>query len=292
MLNWSITSVALVFLFQGLFATSNDYEFMGTLQLPDKSIITYKLKFTEQDGVISGESITDFAGEHRTVSGIKGTVDFKEKTISFREVANVATKSDQPHEDFCFIRLPNAKIKIRNKKSIIQGHFYSSYEDGSECIDGDVYLIAEQNVFDRMDRLSNNILVKKDDKEKIKENVAVMNRILKNDYLKVGEQLQINTTEESIYLFIWDDQHEDQDRILISVGNVLHEEITVKNEKRSFKIDLKEEETRIDILAINEGIAPPNTARILISNPSVKLPVIAKLKTGEEASIVIRKGNL
>jgi len=271
------------------FGTSESYEFMGTLQLPDKSIITYKLEFTEDQGVITGQSITDFAGAHRTVANISGTADFDKKTITFRELENMATKSDQADEDFCFIYLPKAVIKIRNKKSIIQGHFYSQYSDGTTCIDGDMYLISEKDIFRKMDNLSGNVLVKKKDKAKIEENMEVMSKILKNDYLKVGESLQIKTSEERVYIFVCDEQHEDNDRITISVEGVMHEEVVVTKEKKSFKIDLINEETIIKITAVNEGLAPPNSASVVVSNPSVKVPIITKLKKGEEAEILIKK---
>ena len=49
-----------------------DYEFIGTLQLSNKTLITYKLSFKElSDGIIEGSSLTDIYGEDRTKSNIK-----------------------------------------------------------------------------------------------------------------------------------------------------------------------------------------------------------------------------
>ena len=52
-----------------------NYEFYGALKLNgnDKTIITYRLVFTELNGKINGYSVTDLDGVHETKNIISGT---------------------------------------------------------------------------------------------------------------------------------------------------------------------------------------------------------------------------
>ena len=60
-------------------------EFIGTLQLSDKTLITFKLNFKElPGGVIQGTSLSDIYGTDRTLSKIEGTISTDRKTISFK----------------------------------------------------------------------------------------------------------------------------------------------------------------------------------------------------------------
>ena len=96
-----------------------EHSFVGTIQLLDKSMITYKIEFDEmKDGSISGKSVTDFSGPHRTESEITGKIDREENTITFNELSNLTTKSDSPSDDFCYVHLYNARIKLKEKKSL------------------------------------------------------------------------------------------------------------------------------------------------------------------------------
>ena len=109
---------ALIFLFISNLSIGQkiqEHSFVGTIQLLDQSMITYKIEFDEmKDGSISGKSITDFAGAHRTESAITGKINREENTITFNELSNLTTKSDSPLDDFCYVHLYNAKIKIKD----------------------------------------------------------------------------------------------------------------------------------------------------------------------------------
>ena len=82
-----------------LFSLTNyaqvNYEFYGALKLNgnDKTIITYRLVFTEQNGKISGYSVTDLDGAHETKNVISGTYDKSKKQFSFQEKEILYTKS-------------------------------------------------------------------------------------------------------------------------------------------------------------------------------------------------------
>jgi cyanate lyase len=92
-----------------------NYEFIGTVQLSDKTIITFKLNFKEDlDGFIVGTSLSDIYGADRTLSKIEGKISRDKKTISFKEIENLNTKSRVDIDLFCFIEVNNAKLKKVN----------------------------------------------------------------------------------------------------------------------------------------------------------------------------------
>lgn len=278
-------------LFSFSFPFNETQEFIGTIQLSDKTIITYKLQFEEyEEGKIKGKSITDFSGAHRTESTIKGRIDRSKKSISFEEVENVTTKSDYPTEDFCYVHLYNAKIKLGKRKSIIQGHFFSRYKNGDICVEGDIYLIGEEQFFNKMEKLSNRKIVPKKNREVVKKVMAKSKANIEDVVLRDGEQVSITTLKENIQLKIFDNEYEDGDQISVSVqDSIILENYVVKEAIKTIDIPLVDASTRISIKAENDGRIPPNSASVLISNTNLDKPLKIKLNKGKEAVIVVNR---
>ena len=93
-------------------------EYIGTLQLSNKQLITYKITFSEtQDGKLEGTSITDIYGKNRTQSVIKGNKGNGGK-ISFYETVNVSTKSTTVKDEFCYVHVSDARFKTINGKTL------------------------------------------------------------------------------------------------------------------------------------------------------------------------------
>ncbi len=267
------------------------YEFIGTIQLSDKTLITYKIEFTEQQGgKIIGKSITDFSGSHRTESAIKGVLDKSKKKISFEEIDNLSTKSDFPQSDFCYVHLYNAKIKLGRKKSIIQGHFFSRYPNGELCVEGDIYLLGEEYYFNKMDGIANKKIIPKEKREAVKKVTENSKLNVKVITLKDGEKLNISSKEQVINLKVFDNEFIDGDRISIYANdNLILENYAVQKSINNIKIPLLEESTCIKILAVNEGKYPPNSASVMLFGTSLEKPLKVKLNKDNSAEIIISK---
>ena len=69
-----------------------ELDYLGVIKLNDSSFISYSLKLTEQNGIITGYSITDIGGDHETKSNITGSYDKKTHALSFKEVGIIYTK--------------------------------------------------------------------------------------------------------------------------------------------------------------------------------------------------------
>lgn len=267
------------------------YEFIGTIQLSDKTLLTYKIEFTEQEnGKITGKSVTDFSGSHRTESAIKGVLDKSKKKISFEEIENISTKSDFPSDEFCYVHLYNAKIKLGRKKSIIQGHFFSRYPDGKICVEGDIYLLGEEYYFNKMDGIAKKRIIPKDKREAVKQVTEHSKRNVKEVILKDDEQLNITTSNDVVSLKIFDNEYIDGDQISVYVNDKLFlENYIVQKAINTIEVPLNSELTQIKILAINEGKFPPNSASVILSGTSQDNPMKIKLNKGKSAIIKVKR---
>lgn len=265
------------------------HEFIGTIQLMDKSIISYKLLFDEaQNGSITGSSITDFAGDHRTESEIVGQIDHDNNTITYREIRDISTKSDMPSDDFCYVHLTNAKIKLKKNKSIIQGHFNSYYLSGDECVEGDIYLMSDDFFNKKLRQVERNVkrFAPKDNKKAtltmLEESKKAMSESL---VVKDDEILSLSTAASTVTIKVWDDQFVDDDKISIHVNGLsVVEGHVVTDVIKTFVIDLPSDTTDLVISADNEGRFPPNSSKVALVNDDEEIPVSVRLLTGKSAT--------
>ena len=269
-----------------------EHSFIGTIQLLDKSMITYKIEFDEmKDGSISGKSVTDFSGPHRTESEITGKIDREANTITFNELSNLTTKSDSPSDDFCYVHLYNAKIKLKGKKSFIQGHFYSRYSNGEKCIEGDIILMGGEYFFEKVRDVSNKKLIPKETRDKIKETLKKSKENTKNTVLKEDDNLTIIAEGENLMVRVWEDEYLDGDRVSVYVDDKpILKSYLIKSSMKQLLIPILKDTTILRIVADNEGRLPPNSANFIILNSETEVPIKLQLNEGKEATIqILRK---
>ena len=281
-----------------LYSTASDdnLEFVGTIQLKDKSIITYKISFTEnEDGTLTGKSITDFAGAHRTESRIRGRVNREKHLISFSELENIYTKSDSYAQDFCYIHLHNAKLKLGKKNSIIQGHFYSRYSDGSLCIEGDIYLIGEEQFIKRINKVEKTKtlakpFVEEEKMEEVQKQLDITKKAVTEAVLKEEESMTLRTKGNEITIKVWDAEYIDGDMISIrKETDYLLRRYSIKREPKEMVLAMDQDSVRLTFIANNEGKRPPNSANIEIVTSEGGVPFKLQLNKDKAAEILILK---
>ncbi|MES2779195.1 MAG: hypothetical protein V4651_04770 [Bacteroidota bacterium] len=269
------------------------YEYIGTLQLSSKQLITYKISLTEiSPGIIEGTSITDIYGKNRTQSVIRGTYNPKANKISFYETKNISSKSTTNKDEFCYVHVSDAGIKSVGGKTILQGSFTGNYLDGKICAKGLIYLIATKD----LEALSNEMLtpetIKNEDSLKlIKDKVNNMLSKKENSYLRGNDVLSVNSTAKELTIEIWDGgEEEDNDAISILVNNkIFIDKIDIKKERKTITIPIGEGTSQIKIVALSEGKSHPCTANILVKDEINSSPIVTVLKKGEFAIVEIKK---
>ena len=258
---------------------NTNYSLNGLLFLKDSSILTYKIEFkTNNEFKFQGTSLTDYYGPNKTKSIIFGEWDDENKTISFYETLNTFTKSNSKPNEFCFIKVNNAKFKEKRNKLFIDGFFEAYYNNDQICTTGKMALISNLNLN------LNNIKINSVDSSIL--DLTVNNSQKSN--LSSEDKFIINTISDSVNVEIWDGQEMDNDKITIQFNTkFLLKNFQISKVRHKINLALHNGINDLIIFAENEGLNPPNTVNLNISGNDFNIPLITKLKLGQKAKIQI-----
>ena len=181
-------------------------------------------------------------------------------------------------------------MKIKKKQSVIQGHFYSRYEDGSKCIEGDIYLVGDEMFLQKMKSFSNKKLLPQKQKKLIKDLLNKSEENMARTILTEGQTLTVRALNDDIMIRLWDDEHIDGDRISVYRDNTLIlDNYAVKRAQKQLLIPIVNDSTEIRIVATNVGRIPPNSAKFEILNSNINVPITIRLNEGKEARFIVVK---
>jgi len=292
MIRFIISFLSIIISYTIYCQTNNDskkYELIGALQTNDHQIISYKIVFYEKEnGQIEGESITDFYGENNTRSKITGKIDKTKKTISFKEVNNISTISKADQNTFCYVHVENITITLIKDKIIIQGEFVGKFKDGKSCVNGTIYLVSASV----LELLNDDKLAKKKSKiDTTNLDLSNIQQLLDNNKeLRSNDVLTLNWNSKKLTLIVWDSFKEDKDIVSIYLNDKLFKEnLEIKEARQTFEIPLSERVSVIKIVALSEGISPPNTMNAILRDGKLNYPVITQLKKGQSVKIELKK---
>lgn len=264
-------------------------EYVGAIKLNDSSIITYKIKFTEKNGELRGYSITDLKGEHETKSTIIGTYDNQDKLFSFKETEIIYTKSVVSENDFCFVNFSPVNFKLGKTKHF-SGEFKGLFLDGEECINGEIYLNAIENINKRIVKVAKKIDKSKRISDSIKANIDPIKLMdsLNLNILKADKTISVFSKSKKINLIIYDGGQEDGDIVTVLVNNIIVlDNYEIDFSKKIIPINLIENKTSIVLKANNVGSISTNTAVIEINDNNNDIKALTNLKKGEKTQIDI-----
>jgi hypothetical protein len=268
-----------------------ELEYVGTLQLPDNQLLSFKLSFNKlPGGKIEGISLTDIYGTNRTKSKIEGNIE-KGSKISFHETRNLSTKSDSDPSEFCFITVDNAKYKNVSNKSIIQGPFVGKYPGGERCISGYVYLVSTKYLEDLSGKmLTSNYVKDADSLALLKKKVNTLKEVAEKNVLKNNDVLTVNWTSAEMIIELWDGEQEDEDEIELYVnGKKVIDRLTLRREKKTIILPVETKINTIKIVGVSEGAAANCTANITLRDGDQVTSAFTFLKKNESAVIKIER---
>lgn len=283
-----VALLILLFFFNGAFSQTEN-QFIGALKLNDSSFISYRIQFTELNGIVSGFSVTDFGGAHETKSKIAGTYDKKKGILSFKESGIVYTKSQVNRYDFCFVTFNGKLSKINNAKAL-KGRFKGVYSDGSSCIDGDLAMTSYEKIKKRAVTADRIIQKTKKVSKEQKARVSVQRSVdtLSMNVMRESQNMSLFTKDPYIEIEVYDSGKEDGDRITIRANKKPYlDNYTVSRDHHVVQIPIKNDETEIEIIAENEGGAPPNTAFLIVRDSEKEIETVTNLKKGKRSKITI-----
>ena len=253
--------------------------YIGTIISTNNNPISYKLDFTEDNGIISGYSITNIGTNDETKSKIIGTFISSEKTLHIKETEILTTNSQEPLENFCFIEMKLEKKGIFGSKRI-EGEFNGYFLNKKKCARGRIIMIEEK----KLRKIKKKIALNK--RERVKKEEKEEEEIL----MKSGEKFTFNSERKKITLLIWDANKEDGDKIDLLLNSVtILSNYETKNKAKKIRIKLEDGKNIIEVKATNEGINPPNTSRIELIDGKTKYTVDVQLQLDNNITIEINK---
>ncbi|SEQ37106.1 hypothetical protein SAMN05421824_1476 [Hyunsoonleella jejuensis] len=269
--------------------TQNKFDYVGGVKLNDSLIITYKVNFEENKGQVKGYSITDIGGEHETRSNIFGEYNKDEKTLSFREIGIVYTKSPISQNDFCFL---NTTLKnfVFGKTKKVRANFIGLFSDNTECINGELILSTQEKAEQRVQKVVNKINNSKKITDSVKQKLNEFNlmNVLKMNILKKDQTLSIFSKSSSIKLIVFDGGKLDGDEINIMInGETILNNYRANKSEKIIVLELKNKKTSIVIKANNEGEIAPNTVVVKLDDGTNEIKALSNLQTGETTQIDI-----
>lgn len=257
-----------LFFFSSFFNNNTQYEFYGVLKLngKDQSAISYKIVFTENNGKISGYSITDITGEHETKNIISGTYNPKTKELVISEKNIVYTKSTISDDLFCFVNF-TSKIKLESSKAKLKGDFAGLFKNKQRCINGTFELIGSNTVNKLLQKVNKKIQ-KSDElktEEKVKYNPIKIFDSLQTQQMSANQNLNIFNNGQKLTFAIWDNGVEDGDLINFYHNNqLILKNYMVTSQKKKFDVVLSNNSNEFLIEAINQGSQGLNTAMVIV----------------------------
>lgn len=282
--------IPIFFIFSSLWS-QHDYEYMGVIQLSEADLISYKIMFSEDNGAISGYSITDLGGPHETKSFLSGYFSDEKNALEFYESGILYTKSPITQNDFCYVHF-NGTLKKLNERQQIEGSFKGMYDNGDECIHGDIKLANFGKVLKKAKKLDKkidrNVFVSKEKKDKI--NISKSLDTLSMNIIAKGQVLSVFTKDSMVKLRIYDGGKEDGDKINLWVdGRKILENYSVTKKVRIVEVPVTSKETKIVVEALNVGTSAPNTVRIEISDRKNFVQTRTNLNATEKAGVTLIK---
>lgn len=292
-LNYSMKNIILLLFFLINFFTvfSQKNEFVGLIKFNKSTIISYHLSFTEQNGKVSGSSITDLGGDNETKNKIEGFYNKKTNEFSFIEKNIIYSKSKIVQNDFCYLSY-SGKLNLKADNSKISGKFKSFFKDGKICLNGQIDLVefkkAQKRVHKMNSKIQNSKIISKEKKDSI--NLDKMLDDLTLNKITRDQITSVYWNSDELQLEIWDGNQEDGDEISITVNNqTILKNYKTLNTKKFLTIKLDNEITKLQITANSTGRFPPNTAKINIKNNEKSIDLVSELEKNESTTIQIIK---
>ena len=256
-------------------AQQKDMVFVGSVSTGNDVNFTYKLSFSDSNGVISGYSVTDLMGPNETKTSIKGTINTDKKTIDFREVKLLSSKVKADKNQVCYI-YGHLKMIKKQKTLCLKGTFTGYDEHKAECAKGTLMLISAEDLLAKLTKMARTRDTAKDPvlttnmiEEKKEEILGPDTKIAEPRNvigLDPGKSLEIKCKTNHVKLSIWDDKINDGDIITMQHNStVILDNYRLTGKYKDVEIDLANPDGDVlKITAVNEGTQPLNTARIKV----------------------------
>ena len=243
----------------------------------------YALVFDVNKSSISGYSITKQPNGDEFKAEVKGSIDRKKHTISFMETRSL-DKEAHKGMAICFFSA-TLTYKLLGDKYSVAGPFSGRDLDNKVCSEGTMQ-------FEDLNTAGSVFYKKKETPPKpvARDSVVTKPAPLPENTITAGVEKQIEWTSDSCTIEVWDGGVIDGDVITVLYNDkpVLTNYSLVKA-KKQLRFPVSKKANIVTIVALDEGINPPNTAEINLWDGNTVYSITAFNKKGARAMVVIKR---
>jgi hypothetical protein len=258
--------------FLSFYTQATQYNYAGSLKA-NGQVIQFELHYDmNHKNILDGYSITGKNTNDETKSRIKGRYNSKTNAIFFYETVVLSSKAKYENLNFCLLTGTLYKKKKGNEITL-SGNFLGFIRGTKKkCASGKITLTGKENITP-ITNIEKKIITK------------TMDTLYSN--ISAKKIIDYNWAAKSIQLQVWDDYNADGDVLSIYFNgkNILNNYTLLKTPK-SLTINLDPNRKNIlKIVANQEGKAPPNTARLTLSDGKTQRDLITHIKKNETVYI-------
>ena len=257
------------------------YMLDGYVTLETGKVYKYQLAFKENNNAIHGYSLTWLEDNYPSKASVTGRIDKANKTLTFSE-----------HDDENMLMLKQKNMcyfngtlayKQSGKEFLLAGDYTGLNEYGQFCGNGEINLShkAEDDTL---------LTVKPRAKKRVNEQPEVVEKALDVEIITAGSNKELEWLSDSCFLDMWDYGNIDGDIISVFFnGKNMLSKYEITATKKQLRFPVRYGVNTIRILAENEGTAPPNTARLLLTDGKKQYSFTAYNTEGNSAQIVLKR---
>lgn len=256
----------------------------GIMTSSEGEKMAYTLSVDVSGVHLSGKSVTVQEG-NELLTNVSGIINRDKKLMIITETSTIGILSDSIE-----VCLFNIMVKWKEKKGKFSasGAFVGKNSAGQVCSQG----IAELETGLSATSLFSPIPEK--EKKKTTQHALPDTAATATDDNQItdGRDKYINVSTPSCVLELWDDGIEDGDVItLLFNGKEIVRDYTLSKTKKLLTVPLNVGKNKVTIVAVSEGVNPPNTAQIAVTEQAtgIRYSLTAYNKKGKMASVVITR---
>ena len=284
-------TISLVSFFISTAYAGDTLYFTGKIIVSKQVTYNYILRFTiGPQHEISGYSLTDARGSNETKTIIIGSYDSAAHTISYEEKNILRSSVDLQKNNLCFVKA-SLKLKTNPYVETLSGKF-TGYEPNSTtpCAKGEIKLINASRAKFILSRWGKegdaepmNIPVKKGLPQSADSSILVASDTAQ----------ELSFAGRKIKISVWDDGKIDGDKItMVLNGHLILENHVLDSSTKVVEIKLTENKIdTLQVIALNEGNIPPNTAAVKVDDGTEHYNIEMKAKSFEVRTLYLKKRN-
>jgi hypothetical protein len=288
-----------------LHAQPRQFSLKGYLGVQGGESFEYLLEFSDSSGIIKGHSLTWKEKGKEVKAVISGSVDRKERRLSFREDQLLYNSGFYSNATICLI---DATLRCRAEAGgvVLSGPITSADAGNVYCGKGSVIFTDKETI----ERLFADVAAAETVAAPPKPKPVAKREPMKIVYdtaskapataasapgalarITSGHEKELEWHSDSVIVYVWDGGHIDEDIVTLSANGVaVLSRYKLEAGKRRLSFPIAESEIfTISITANNEGNEPPNTANLQLVDGDKSHPLIAYNTIGKEAVVRIHR---